>query len=113
MNHCLISNFRLSEGSKFHFRFPISTSGGQIEPWPVNNEGSFDVTLNENCCDFASGMAQAVLIIVRTFFDCLFHAIVNVTNYVSITIGGFGVQVAFNTVRRLRGEDDINANSYH
>lgn len=41
----------------------------------MNNEGSFDITLNENCCDFASGMAQAVLIIVGTFFDGLFPGI--------------------------------------
>ena len=72
MNHCLISNFRLFEGSKFHFRFSISTSGEWIEPWPVNDKGMFDVTLNENCCHLASGMAQAVLIIVGTFFDGLF-----------------------------------------
>ena len=76
MNHCLISNFLLSKGSKFHFRFPISTSGEWIEPWPVNDKGSFDVTLNKNCCDLASRMAQAVLIIVGTFFDCFFLCLI-------------------------------------
>ena len=37
MNHCLISNFRLSEGLYFHFRFAISTSGQTLacEWWGV------------------------------------------------------------------------------